>query len=524
MRTATLYNFLLEANLMASIAILLMLPIRRFLRPQLGSRTIRFLWLLVALRLLCPLVLPNPAINEIRSPFALDEAIRPIAGQIKVRLTDAAQDLHQSAANGSVQERILDDFVDASYNGMLALRGMQVYVMGAALAAGWFVLCNARFRLRLRQGRIEPISGQLMEQYQALCRRMNVRPLPVYFTDPLPSACLVGVWKPYIALPLTASPSRAVEVLRHELCHYRGHDHWWGAIRLACCVLHWFNPLVWLAAFLSRTDSELACDERVTDGMDARQRRAYASVLVLAAARRDAPGTGVLATGMTMAGSRLKMRVASIVGGAHARRGLAAMAVLLACMALVGAFATGEYLPVPAIPAAPQVPHPGTLSDEAAAVAYAQTLWQSADLNQSTAGFAFTASPLDGGGWTVLGSDGESELALSVDGEGQVVSLRNGAVARGRDLAIACVPPDHHDSGWYARLSAYLMDFTGQVEPSAAENAGSIKYLGEGMNPDGRRYLTAWRLSGDGQPLRQLDVQTEPVFRIILYGNPFSGI
>ena len=143
MRTANLYNFLLEANLMASIAILLMLPIRRFLRSQLSSRTIRFLWLLVALRLLCPLVLPNPAINEIRSPFALDEAIRPIAGQIKVRLTDAAQDLHQSAANGSVQERILDDFVDASYNGMLALRGMQVYVMGAALAAGWFVLCNA---------------------------------------------------------------------------------------------------------------------------------------------------------------------------------------------------------------------------------------------------------------------------------------------------------------------------------------------------------------------------------------------
>ena len=92
MRTATLYNFLLEANLMASIAILLMIPIRRFLRPQLGSRVIRFLWLLVALRLLCPLALPNPAINEIRSPFALDEAIRPIAGQIKVRMTDAAQD------------------------------------------------------------------------------------------------------------------------------------------------------------------------------------------------------------------------------------------------------------------------------------------------------------------------------------------------------------------------------------------------------------------------------------------------
>ena len=33
MRTATVYNFLIEANIMASLAILLMIPIRKFLRP-----------------------------------------------------------------------------------------------------------------------------------------------------------------------------------------------------------------------------------------------------------------------------------------------------------------------------------------------------------------------------------------------------------------------------------------------------------------------------------------------------------
>ena len=517
MRTATLYNFLLEANLMASIAILLMIPIRRFLRPQLGSRVIRFLWLLVALRLLCPLALPNPAINEIRSPFALDEAIRPIAGQIKVRLTDATQDLHQAAANGTVQAQVFGDLVDASYSGMLALSAMRIYAAGAALVAGWFILCNVRFRLRLRRGRIEPISGQLREQYRALCRQMGIRPLPVYFTDPLPSACLVGVVKPYIALPLTIPPSEAVEVLRHELCHARGHDHWWGLVRLACCIIHWFNPLVWLAARLSRTDGELACDERVTDGMDARQRRAYASVLVLSATRRDTPGTGLLATGMTMAGSKLKLRVASIVGGVHARRGLAAGVVLLASMALVGAFATGEYLPVPAIPAASQAPYPGLLEDADAAVAYASALWQSDELGQDTAGFAFTASPSDGGGWTVSGSDGESELVLSVDEAGHMVSLRNGAVMRGYDLAIACDLPDRHDEDWYARLSAYLMDFATRVEPDAARRMEGMRYLGEGMNPDGRRYVTAWGTDHAGQSVRMFQVQVEPVFRLAGY-------
>ncbi len=43
------------------------------------------------------------------------------------------------------------------------------------------------------------------------------------------------------------------------------------ALGIAC--LHWFNPLVWL--FLKRlyADLELACDERVTGGLEAESRR-----------------------------------------------------------------------------------------------------------------------------------------------------------------------------------------------------------------------------------------------------------
>lgn len=88
MRSALIYNFLIEANIMASIAILLMIPLRKLFRKQLGNSAICFGWLLVAIRLLCPLSLPNPFIREIRPAFLSDETIRPIAGQIKVRLVD----------------------------------------------------------------------------------------------------------------------------------------------------------------------------------------------------------------------------------------------------------------------------------------------------------------------------------------------------------------------------------------------------------------------------------------------------
>lgn len=347
MRTAIVYNFLLEATIMASIAILLMIPIRRFLRGSLSSRVLAFGWLLVAIRLLCPLSLPNPYIGEIRSPFAPDAAIRPIAGQIKVRVSDAIGNVHAMAyRNSGAASETLNDLVESTYNGMLSINLMKLYVMGLLLVLAWFVISNVRFRWKLRADRIEPISGELLEQFQALCREFGLKkPLPVYFVDPLPSACLVGVFRPYIALPLTAAPQNVMLVLRHELCHAKAKDHWWGAVRLACCALHWFNPLVWLAAHMSRTDSELACDERVSRSLDAAGRNAYAGILVLAAARRDLPGVSVLSTGMSMTGRKLKSRVAGILANRQMHRGLALAFVLLASMALIGAFATSEVLP-----------------------------------------------------------------------------------------------------------------------------------------------------------------------------------
>ncbi len=344
MRSAMLFNFLIEANVMASIAIILMIPLRKFLRRQLGNSALCFGWLLAALRLLLPVSLVNPLIHEIRSPFAVDAAIRPIAGQIKVRVTDAVNglsDMFWRAENKEAYDtvrRLTDRIYDASLSRTL----VKVWLAGVLLAAVWFLLANIRFRLRLRAGRIEPISGDLRDKYLAICQARRVRPVPVYFTDPLPSACLVGVFRPIIALPLSASPQDAVHVLTHEICHLENRDHLWSAVRLLVCAVHWFNPLVWLAASMSRTDSELRCDDRVVRPMNDTERRAYAGVLVLAAAKRNAPGVGVLATGMTMTGRRLKTRVATVMRKQPPLRWMTVTFVILSSMCLIGAFATSE--------------------------------------------------------------------------------------------------------------------------------------------------------------------------------------
>ncbi len=240
MRTATVYNFLIEANIMASLAILLMIPIRKFLRPRLGSRALCFAWLLVAVRLLCPVALPNPWISEIKSPYNFDPtAIRPIAGQVKVRLEDAVDDVWMRAYDpqGSMESirndpwlRGLHEIRSGFPDGRSAHFFMGIYLAGVTGVTAWFAVANLLYRRRLKKRRIEPLSGELLETYKALCAEKGVRPLPVYCADPLNSACLAGLIRPWITLPLAADREQAEQMLRHEICHQKARDPFWTLV------------------------------------------------------------------------------------------------------------------------------------------------------------------------------------------------------------------------------------------------------------------------------------------------------
>lgn len=431
MRTAIVYNFLLEANLMASIAILLMLLARKLLRKPLGSGPIRFGWLLVAVRLLCPLTLPNPFIGEIRSGYVHDLAIRPIASQVQRRVEDGLGDLYWAMRTGGglSEENIVSRTVRSSYlsmgNGSLARTLMMIYLIGMALVIGWFIFSNLRFRRRLRADRIEALNGELLSQYQALCKKRGVKPLPVYLTDPLPSACLVGVLRPYIALPLSAAPQDAIRVLDHEICHFKGLDHLWALLRIFCCAVHWFNPLVWIAARCSRTDGELHCDERVTKEMNREEKQQYASILVLAAAKKNAPGTAVLATGMTMTGKKLKSRVQGILSEKKAIKWLSVSFMVLSSMLLVCAFATAEYFPAPSIPVfrADMLPEIRPIETMEEAISYAQQIADLPHIQWDDANATWTAEefPDAGDAFRVRASKTGSQYLI-------VVLLKDGGI------------------------------------------------------------------------------------------------
>ncbi len=527
MRTATLYNFLVEANLIAGIAILLLTLVRRLLRKQFGNRALYFAWLLVAVRLLCPLALPNPAINEIRPGHLDDQAIRPIAGQVKVRFTDASFSLvnnillNQGRSDQLTQT--LGDFANSTNNGTLPYQMMIIYFCGAGVVLCWFVLSNVRFRRKMKAGRIEQISGKLLEQYQELCARLKMKPIPVYYTDPLPSACLVGMFRPYIALPLTAAPREAIQVLTHEVFHYKGKDHILSLLRLLCCALHWFNPLTWLAANMSRTDAELSCDDRVVEKLDQEEKLAYTNALVLASLKRDAPGVGVLATGMTMTGKKLKDRVNAILYGSRAKKGLAISFTTLACVLLVAAFATAEYTERPSMPVIAQsqstVQADQDIADDAQAIAYAQAFIKSDLLNFDTPDAQWTSHYLSGA-YQVQALSPAMEILVDVG------FLPNGMILwfnLSNNWAEASDEKSFYssDTGMQDEVGKYIISFVQAALPGVEKTIDGLRYKGE-LSYNEKHFMVFHAGESYNGPVYQFVVQVLPEVRISYFNTEWN--
>ena len=89
-------------------------------------------------------------------------------------------------------------------------------------------------------------------------------PVTMVETAAVGSPSLFGFVRPRLLLPVGLTKSFSQEELRyvflHELSHIKRQDILTGWLMTALQILHWFNPLVWLAFHRMRVDRELACD------------------------------------------------------------------------------------------------------------------------------------------------------------------------------------------------------------------------------------------------------------------------
>ena len=348
--------------LSTSLLIAVLLLIRRVLRDKMDPRLTYALWLLAALRILVPVSLFSlplsvatftqesgltGAVEEVRyttehettyssstgsyndDPSTLEDAEWfqeadwfGYRGVTDVHIVDkqevTAAEAGGNPESGSSYARLE---LEITRDRFFTLR--VIWYAGMAAMVLWFLFTDLRFRLRLRR-------VSLPAQVDS--------PLPVRVMPGLVSPCLFGLFRPavYVTPECLSDETRLRHTLTHELTHYRHKDHWWAAVRCVCLIIQWFNPLVWLAAYLSRQDCELACDASVIKRLGEDQRLSYGKTLVDMVAAVRTPGA-LLQTATTMTGGKksIAQRIRLIV-----KRPKMTAATLIAVL-LIAALAVG---------------------------------------------------------------------------------------------------------------------------------------------------------------------------------------
>lgn len=310
---------MIETIITSSLLILVIILLRFAFRGKISRRLQYALWGLVLLRLLCPFALFDSPMS-VMNAVDVTAAEQRISGQPAPPPSAAVAPAEHTAVTGAATA------ADASAPGAAAPPPMTaapgdvlkaVWLTGAGVVGLWCILTNILFYRRLRRYR-RPCDAEsyILALAGTDDRAAPQRRLPVYSMENIASPCLFGLFRPaiYLTPKATATEASVRHVLTHEQCHYAHGDHLWSLLRGVCLSLYWFNPLVWVAAVMSRTDCELACDEAAVKRLGTDQRLNYGRSLIDLIAVKAAPaGLMCAATTMNSGPKSIKERLNMII-------------------------------------------------------------------------------------------------------------------------------------------------------------------------------------------------------------------
>ncbi len=316
----------------SSVLITAVLLIRFLARGKISPILQYALWLPVALRLMIPIPLWNSSISilnflpeslmwensNVDNDMAVADVSDSGAGIQADNMAGGSMPTGGNAAAGGTTAGTVAVFIpentgnaenaesdttafslNGQRSGSIAVDGSTVltviWLAGIVCVGGYMVFYQIKWKKYLREN-ARPLKG----------RKKYRNKLSVYTVKGLPSPCLCGR-RIYLTKEMASDERRLEHILMHEYCHYRHFDSVWVIVRCILTAVYWFHPLVWAAAYLSKQDSELACDEAALRLLGEEERIAYGKTLLVLIAE-EPYGRNRIGIASTMSGGEKGIR------------------------------------------------------------------------------------------------------------------------------------------------------------------------------------------------------------------------
>lgn len=302
-------------SLQADLLILVVLTVRFFLKKY-PKAYVYFLWMLVGVRLLCPVFVETPF--SLQPETILPDGIAQNGGFIsgqgsyfriglpdgqgiqtdisgKENMSSGGSDIASTGMgeNGSIplsseKDRGNMDDPDLSGLNVLGVGEIQEETSGLVKVIGLLVIVYL--------AGVGVFICFYLIQYIVIKYRISTAvrgKQNVWFSEKIDSPFVFGVIRPRVIMPYGLKRQEGYQILKHEQTHIRHHDPLIRLIGTLCICLHWWNPLVWLAVFRMNQDMEMYCDEAVLRDASPEEKKLYARTLLSFAEKRSGLSVGL---------------------------------------------------------------------------------------------------------------------------------------------------------------------------------------------------------------------------------------
>lgn len=311
-----LFTKIINMSLTASVVILVVWVARGFLW-KVPKKYAYVLWLIVGIRLLCPVGIASPLsiYNFVGNGPMQIEQYKNAKQNIDVNHNNTKNDVSQNtnsdfktASNGSLKTNteIVNDNaakeqsvsssnyvianntsedIDGGVNSFIKI-GSYVWVSVCVMIALWNIYLMFRMKRKV---------------FKSVRFKENI-----YECENIPTPFVMGLISPKIYIPFRLKKEEQTYIINHEKFHIKRKDNVVKMMAFFICCIYWFHPLVWISYLLMIRDMEMSCDEYVLQKSPEDIRVAYSESLLGFAMNKRNFGVGFLAFGESDTRKRVK--------------------------------------------------------------------------------------------------------------------------------------------------------------------------------------------------------------------------